>query len=62
MKDDISIEESRFAFINAIVQDELIINKRKKSEIEDDLVNIPGVIEHSGSYDYLLNMSIHFLD
>ena len=61
LKDDISIEESRYAFINAIVQDELIINKRKKSEIEDDLVNIHGVVEQSNSYDYLLNMSIHSL-
>ena len=61
LKDDISIEESRYAFINAIVQNELIINKRKKSEIENDLVNIPGIIKQSNSYDYLLNMSIHSL-
>lgn len=61
LKDDISIEESRFAFINAIVQDELIINKRKKSDIEADLVNIRGVIKQNDSYDYLLNMSIHSL-
>lgn len=61
LKDDISLEESRFAFINAIVQDELIINKRKKSDIEDDLVNIHGVIKQNNSYDYLLNMSIHSL-
>lgn len=61
LKDDISIEESRFAFITAIIQDELIINKRKKSDIENDLENIRGVIKQNNSYDYLLNMSIHSL-
>lgn len=61
LKDDISIEESRFAFISAIINDELIINKRNKSDIEDDLVNIHGVIKQNNSYDYLLNMSIYSL-
>lgn len=58
---DISIEESRFAFIDAIISDILIVNKRKKKDIEADLPNIPGVIPHNNSYDYLLNMSIHSL-
>lgn len=58
---DITLEESRFAFINAIVTDTLIVNKRKKKDIEADLPNIPGIITQSGNYDYLLNMSIHSL-
>jgi hypothetical protein len=35
-----------------------IISKRKKSEIELDLVNIAGIIKKDDSYDYLLNMNL----
>lgn len=59
--DEISVEESRFNFITAIVEDKLIVNKRKKTEIEDDIDKRGDMIKVDGNYDYLLNMSIHSL-
>ena len=61
LQDEIALEESRFAFIGAIIRGDLEVNKRKKSEIEKDLPNIPKVITQNGNYDYLLNMAIHSL-
>jgi DNA gyrase/topoisomerase IV subunit A len=51
---------NRAKFIKMIIDDELIINKRTKAEIEKDLVkNKFDQIE--GSYDYLLRMAISSL-
>lgn len=58
LSEDISLEQSRYAFVNAIVSEKLIINKRKKTDIENDLKSISGIVEFDGSYDYLLNMNI----
>ena len=58
---DISINESRYAFINGIIKDEIQINKRKKKDIEDDLEKIEAIIKQDNSFDYLLNMAIHSL-
>lgn len=58
---DISIEESRYAFISAIIKETLKINKRPKKDIEQDLLSIPKVIKQNNSFDYLLNMAIHSL-
>jgi len=41
-----------------IVDDKLIINKRKKVDIEKDLDNVEKIITRDGNYNYLLNLSI----
>jgi len=61
MLESIKIDYSRYSFIKMIVDDKLVINKRKKSEIVEDLNAIDNIILVQNSYDYLLNMSIQSL-
>lgn len=58
LENEISLEESRWWFVSAIVQGELKINKRSKASIEADLELMDGIIKHEDSFDYLLNMNI----
>lgn len=60
-KEEIVENMSKYLFIKNIVEDKLIINKRKKSDIEKDLESINNIIKKDDSFDYLLNMSIHSL-
>lgn len=57
-EDDIKIDFSRYLFIKNIVDNKLLINKRKKSDIEIDLEKIDNIVKRDNSYDYLLNMGI----
>lgn len=52
---------STYLFIKAIVDNRLIINKRKKVQIEKDLESFEKITKEEGSYDYLLRMPIHSL-
>jgi len=57
LEKDLMIAQNRAKFIKDIIDDNIIIKKRKKSVIEKDL----GKLEYvsiDDSYDYLLNMSI----
>ena len=58
MNEEIRYDYSKYLFIKMIVDDELIINKRKKSDIVIDLDKVQDILERDGSYDYLLNMNI----
>ena len=58
LEDDIKLDFSKYTFIKNIVDEKLIINKRKKSDIEKDLEIISNIIKKDNSYDYLLNMNI----
>ena len=58
IEEQIKSDFSRYTFIKSIVEEKLIISKRKKSEIELDLVNIAGILKRDNSYDYLLNMNL----
>ena len=58
LEDDIKLDFSKYLFIKNIVEDKLIINKRKKSDIEIDLDKIDNIIKRDGSFDYLLQMNI----
>jgi DNA gyrase/topoisomerase IV subunit A len=58
---EIRLDYSKYLFVKNIVEEKLIINKRKKSDIEIDMSNIKGIIKRDDSYDYLLNMSIQSL-
>lgn len=58
IEDDIKFDFSKFTFIKNIVEEKLIISKRKKSDIENDLTLISGIIKRDNSYDYLLNMNL----
>jgi DNA topoisomerase-2 len=58
IQDDIRMDISKYTFIKLIVDDELVISKRKKVDIEKDLNTHEKIIKRDGNYDYLLNMSI----
>jgi DNA topoisomerase II len=60
-KTDIEFENSKFIFIKSIVDDVLVINKRKNDAIVKDLDKIDGIITVNDSYNYLLNMGINSL-
>ncbi len=55
---DIKLDISRYFFVKNIVDDKLIINKRKTQDIILDLEKIPKIIKKDDSYDYLLGMTI----
>ena len=63
--DEISKEIRKLAsiymFIKAIVDEELIINKRKKKDIEKDLEGFDKIQKEDNSYDYLLRIPIYSL-
>lgn len=52
------LNKSKYEFIKAIVEDRLVINKRKKSDIVSDLDKMDNIHPIDGKYDYLLNMNI----
>lgn len=58
IEDQIKIDFSKYIFIKSIVENKLTIAKRKKSEIENDLLQIQGIIKKDESFDYLLNMNL----
>ena len=62
LKKDLSLISNKARFILMVVNEELIINKRKRNIIEEDLVthNFPK-LGANNSYDYLLSMQIYNL-
>lgn len=57
----IKMDVSRYLFIKAIVNDELLINKRKKDVISRDIEKIDNILKKDGDYSYLLSMPIYSL-
>jgi DNA topoisomerase-2 len=60
LKDELDMLSEKARFILMVVNEELIINKRKKGEIEDDLEE-NDFKKINTNYDYLLNMPIYQL-
>lgn len=58
LEEQIRVDYSKYLFIKMIVEDSLVINKRKKTDIVKDLDKVDDIIVRDNSYDYLLNMSI----
>jgi DNA topoisomerase-2 len=62
LKDELDMISNKTRFILMVVNDELIISKRKRGEIEDDLEeNDFKKMGVNNTYDYLLNMPIYQL-
>jgi len=55
---EIRYDFSKHLFIKAIVENELIINKRKKVDIVADIEKIKDILKKDDTFDYLLSMSI----
>lgn len=58
LKQDIDVDQSKYNFIEAIIKGTLVINNRKKVDVETDLKVMTNIIAVDGGYDYLLNMNI----
>ena len=62
LKNELDIISNKVRFILMVVNDELIVNKRKKTELETDLAdNDFPKLGANKSYDYLLGMAIYQL-
>lgn len=55
---EIEFDYSKYLFIKMIVENKLVVAKRKKEQIEKDLDKVEKILQKDGSYDYLLNMNI----
>jgi len=60
LESDLIKLENRIRFITEIVNNQLIVNKKKKSVIEKELKST-GYIQYDDNYNYLLNMPIYNL-
>jgi DNA topoisomerase-2 len=61
MQEDLGIMASKYLFIKGVVNDEIIIHKKKYTQIETQLNKIPRILKVDDSYDYLLRMAISSL-
>lgn len=55
---EITVANSKYYFIKAIINGELVIGNRKKADIVSDLEKMDYITTVNDSYDYLLNMNI----
>ena len=58
LEDEIRYDYSKYLFIKMIVENSLIVAKRKKDDIIKDLDKVQDILTKDDSYDYLLNMNI----
>lgn len=61
LKDKMNFEASKYLFIKYINDGDIVINKKSKKEIIDQLAPYDRIIEKDGSYDYLLSIAIYKL-
>jgi len=61
IEEQIKFDLSKYYFIKMIVDNILIINKRKKDDIVKDLEKNQEIFPKEGSYDYLLRLPIYSL-
>lgn len=59
-ENEVEIADSKYKFIKMITNDELIVNKRKKAAIVEDL-ETNNFYKVDDKYDYLLNLNIGYL-
>ena len=57
--ESLNILESKVKFVRAVVNDELVVFKRKKQDITQDIKKMG--LHEAPNYDYLLNMPLHSL-
>jgi DNA topoisomerase-2 len=58
LEEEIRYDYSKYLFIKMIVENSLVVAKRKKADIVTDLDKVKDIIQKDDSYDYLLNMNI----
>jgi hypothetical protein len=55
---ELEILQSKRWFIEEVLDGDVVINNRKKKDIEKDLEGYTTIIKVDDSYDYLLNMNL----
>ena len=60
LQDELNVLQNRARFIKSIIDGTLVINSRKRADVEVDLVKLQ-FDKHDGSYGYLTSMPIHAL-
>lgn len=58
---DIDMLNSRYLFVQGVVDETIIVSNKPKANIESQLAKIKGIIKVDGNYDYLLKMQIYSL-
>lgn len=61
MRDDLKQQISRARFITAVINEEVIVNNKKKDDIIKQIEVIDKIIKIEDSYDYLLRMPLYSL-
>jgi len=61
IKENILLDASKYLFVKGVTEGTIIVNNKKKVEIESQLDSVEKIIKKEGSYDYLLRMPIHSL-
>lgn len=56
--EEIRYDYSKYLFVKMIVENTLIVSKRKKVDIVSDLNKVENILTKDDSYDYLLHMNI----
>ena len=52
---------SRIFFVKGVTDEKIIINKKSKTQIVQQLEKFPNIIIQEGNYDYLLRMPLYSL-
>lgn len=61
LKDKLTTLASKYRFVKGIVDETIVVNKKRKDEIVAQLEKIEKIKKVNNSYDYLLSMAIHSL-
>lgn len=61
MRDDLSVLLSKAFFIMSVIKGDILINNKKKNEIEEQIKQFDKIITVDDSYDYLLRMPLYSL-
>ena len=61
LKERMTIDASRYIFIKNINDGVILINRRSKQDIIDQMSKVERIVKRDGSFDYLLNIPIYRL-
>jgi DNA topoisomerase-2 len=61
LTEELKVLASKYLFIKGVTENEIIVNKKSKAEIQEQLEHKPKIQKHEDSYDYLLKMPIYSL-
>jgi len=60
-KNELLLISSKLIFLKGVIENKIIINRKTKTEIINQLMSIKGIIKYNTNYDYLLKIPIYNL-